>query len=79
MIAYDLQGVSSPGNILPAFAFKAGLNLSSAVSLADGVETSLNITVLPSQNVSVWLWLSMPGTTVIQSYVTTSPWQLINS
>jgi hypothetical protein len=79
IIAHDLHGVSSPGNKIVASAFKAGLNLTSAVSLADGIEKDLNITVSPGQNVSVWLWLSMPGTTVIQSYVTTAPWQLINS
>jgi hypothetical protein len=77
--AYDLVGTVVPSKKIPAFAFRAGTNLGSSIQLEHGVQKSISIELVPGSNSSIdfSIWLSAPVDTYPQSYVTTTPWQLV--
>jgi hypothetical protein len=79
MTAYDLDGRTAPLQKLSASAFKAGGSLGSAVTLTNGVQKNLSISLV-SGNTSyaeVKLWLSIPSGQTIQEYYSATPWQLV--
>ena len=77
LTGYDLTGRTFPGYPLVVTAFKAGVTLNTSIQLSNGVQK--NITAVPyglSSSKSIYLWLSMPVSTVPQDYYSLVPWQI---
>jgi len=81
MTGTDLDGRSSPGNKLAASTFKVGESLGTAVSMQNGVQKNLSMSIPAGEAAqeNILMWLSMPQEQLLQDYYASTPWTVVTT